>query len=144
MTGQSEWSIQSAFISTTSLVPVEHRTDTECCDPAVENPLSGAAFKTPALLELNKISHELLSIRQQVDKHLKTEESPDEWMLLGQVIDRLFFCLYIMFLSVSFITILAFWLYWYNKNASLIWINQIKLYRNECWWVQYMTTEPIR
>uniref|UniRef100_A0A671QAK7 Uncharacterized protein n=1 Tax=Sinocyclocheilus anshuiensis TaxID=1608454 RepID=A0A671QAK7_9TELE len=76
--------------------------------------------KTPALVEMKKISHELLSIRQQIDKHLKTDESTEEWMHLGQVIDRLLFCLYIVFLSVSFITILVFWLYWYKKNASLI------------------------
>ncbi|XP_043078446.1 5-hydroxytryptamine receptor 3C-like isoform X2 [Puntigrus tetrazona] len=98
----------------------EHRTDIKHCDPAVENTQSDAAFKTPALLELRKISHELLSIRQQVHKHLPADESADEWMHLGQVIDRLLFCLYIAFLSISFITIVAFWLYWYKKNASLI------------------------
>uniref|UniRef100_A0A672QQ48 Neurotransmitter-gated ion-channel transmembrane domain-containing protein n=1 Tax=Sinocyclocheilus grahami TaxID=75366 RepID=A0A672QQ48_SINGR len=97
-----------------------HTTDTKSCDPAVETPQREAVHKTPALVEMKKISHELLSIRQQIDKHLKTDESTEEWMHLGQVIDRLLFCLYIVFLSVSFITILVFWLYWYKKNASLI------------------------
>uniref|UniRef100_A0A9R1SDW6 5-hydroxytryptamine receptor 3A n=2 Tax=Cyprinus carpio TaxID=7962 RepID=A0A9R1SDW6_CYPCA len=93
---------------------------TKRCDPAVETPPSEAAYKTPALLELKEISYELLSIRQQIDKHFKTDESAEEWMHLGQVIDRLLFCLYVVFLSVSFITILVFWIYWYKKNASLI------------------------
>uniref|UniRef100_A0A8C1JUV7 Neurotransmitter-gated ion-channel transmembrane domain-containing protein n=1 Tax=Cyprinus carpio TaxID=7962 RepID=A0A8C1JUV7_CYPCA len=99
---------------------VSHRLETKRCDPAVETPPSEAAYKTPALLELKEISYELLSIRQQIDKHFKTDESAEEWMHLGQVIDRLLFCLYVVFLSVSFITILVFWIYWYKKNASLI------------------------
>uniref|UniRef100_A0A671QC70 Neurotransmitter-gated ion-channel ligand-binding domain-containing protein n=1 Tax=Sinocyclocheilus anshuiensis TaxID=1608454 RepID=A0A671QC70_9TELE len=109
----------NTFISTSSLVPVEHRTDTKRCDPAFETPQREAVHKTPALVEMKKISHELLSIRQQIDKHLKTDESTEEWMHLGQVIDRLLFCLYIVFLSVSFITILVFWLYWYKKNDKM-------------------------
>uniref|UniRef100_A0A673GUF0 5-hydroxytryptamine receptor 3A-like n=1 Tax=Sinocyclocheilus rhinocerous TaxID=307959 RepID=A0A673GUF0_9TELE len=104
----------NTFISTTSLVPVEHRTETKRCDPAFETPPSEATHKTPTLLELKKISHELLCIRQQVDKHFN-DDSTEEWMHLGQVIDRLLFCLYTVFLSVSFITVLVFWLYWYNK-----------------------------
>ncbi|XP_042605511.1 5-hydroxytryptamine receptor 3A-like [Cyprinus carpio] len=100
--------------------PEEHRLETKRCDPAVETPPSEAAYKTPALLELKKISHELLSIRQQIDKHFKTDESVEEWMHLGQVIDRLLFCLYTIFLSVSFITIFVYWMYQYNKTASLI------------------------
>ncbi|XP_073699888.1 5-hydroxytryptamine receptor 3C-like [Garra rufa] len=100
--------------------PEERRTETKRCDPPFETSQSEATHKTPALLELKKISHELQSIRQQVDKQLKTDESADEWVHLGQVIDRLLFCLYIVFLSVSFITIVVFWIYWYRKNASLI------------------------
>uniref|UniRef100_A0A8C1EXU9 5-hydroxytryptamine receptor 3A-like n=1 Tax=Cyprinus carpio carpio TaxID=630221 RepID=A0A8C1EXU9_CYPCA len=87
------------------LVCLSKKPKTKRCDPAVETPPSEAAYKTPALLELKKISHELLSIRQQIDKHFKTDESVEEWMHLGQVIDRLLFCLYTIFLSVSFITI---------------------------------------
>uniref|UniRef100_A0A673LPK2 Uncharacterized protein n=1 Tax=Sinocyclocheilus rhinocerous TaxID=307959 RepID=A0A673LPK2_9TELE len=98
----------------------EGEPETKHCDPAVETPPSEAAYKTPALLELKKISHELLSIHQQIDKHFKTDESTEEWMHLGQVIDRLVFCLYTMFLSVCFITVFVYWLYWYNKTASLI------------------------
>uniref|UniRef100_A0A8C1XGN1 5-hydroxytryptamine receptor 3A-like n=1 Tax=Cyprinus carpio TaxID=7962 RepID=A0A8C1XGN1_CYPCA len=100
--------------------PEEHRLETKRCDPAVETPPSEAGYKTPALLELKEISYELLSIRQQIDKHFKTDESAEEWMHLGQVIDRLLFCLYTIFLSVSFITIFVYWMYQYNKTASLI------------------------
>ncbi|XDV21957.1 hypothetical protein PO909_026947 [Leuciscus waleckii] len=99
----------------------EHKTETHRCDPVVDTPPSKAVHNTtPTLQELRKISHELLSIRQQVDKHFKTDESADEWIHLGQVIDRLLFGIYIIFLSVSFITIFVVWKCWYNKNASLI------------------------
>uniref|UniRef100_A0A672MYQ1 Neurotransmitter-gated ion-channel transmembrane domain-containing protein n=1 Tax=Sinocyclocheilus grahami TaxID=75366 RepID=A0A672MYQ1_SINGR len=94
--------------------PKLRETETKRCDPAFETHPSEATHKTPTLLELKKISHELLCIRQQVDKHFN-DESTEEWMHLGQVIDRLLFCLYTVFLSVSFITVLVFWLYWYNK-----------------------------
>ncbi|XP_048037447.1 5-hydroxytryptamine receptor 3A-like [Megalobrama amblycephala] len=108
------------IISKISLVPVEHRTETTRCDPVVDASQSEAVYKTsPTLQELRKISHELLSIRQQVNKHFKTDESADEWVHLGQVIDRLLFGLYVIFLSVSFITIFTIWLSWYNKNAYL-------------------------
>ncbi|XP_067271167.1 5-hydroxytryptamine receptor 3A-like [Pseudorasbora parva] len=101
--------------------PEEQRTETKCCDPGVDTPQSKAVHMTsPSLQELRKISHELLSIRQQFEKHLKTDESTDEWVHLGQVIDRLLFGLYIIFLSVSFVTILIVWQYWYYKNASLL------------------------
>ncbi|XP_073699887.1 5-hydroxytryptamine receptor 3C-like [Garra rufa] len=61
-------------------IPEEHRTETKHCDPAVETSQREAAYKTPVLLELKKISHALLSIRQQVEKHLKTDESVEEWL----------------------------------------------------------------
>ncbi|KAL1250975.1 hypothetical protein QQF64_018771, partial [Cirrhinus molitorella] len=86
--------------------PEEHTTETKRCDFPVEISQSETTFKTPVLLVLKKISHELLSIRQKVDKHLKTDESSDEWVHLGQVIDRLLFCLYIVFLSVAGFTAL--------------------------------------
>ncbi len=108
------------LFSISSLVPVEHQTETKRCDPAVENPQRKVIHKTPTLLELKKISNELLYIRQQVEKYLTTDKSAEEWMHLGQVIDRLFFCLYFVFISVSFITILVFWICWYKKSASLL------------------------
>ncbi|XP_039545758.1 5-hydroxytryptamine receptor 3E-like [Pimephales promelas] len=97
----------------------KRRTETKCWDPVVDTPLREAAHNTnPTLQELRKISHELLSIRQQVDKHFKTDESVDEWVHLGEVIDRLLFGMYLIFLSVSFITIFAIWLSWYGENTS--------------------------
>ncbi|XP_077057989.1 5-hydroxytryptamine receptor 3A-like [Siphateles boraxobius] len=101
--------------------PEEHRTENKRCDPVVDTPPSEAVHNsTPILQELRKISHELLSIRQQVDKHFKTDESADEWVHLGEVIDRLLFGIYIIFLSVSFITIFVIWLSWYGKNTSVV------------------------
>ncbi|KAK2907226.1 hypothetical protein Q8A67_006211 [Cirrhinus molitorella] len=52
-------------------IPEEHRTGTKHCDPEVEGPQRGAAYQTPVTLELKKISHELLSIREQ------------DWMIEG-------------------------------------------------------------
>ncbi|XP_073699886.1 5-hydroxytryptamine receptor 3A-like [Garra rufa] len=59
-------------------IPEEHRTETKRCDPTVETPKRETAYKTPVLLELKKISHELLSIHHQVEKHLKTDESVED------------------------------------------------------------------
>ncbi|XP_043078306.1 5-hydroxytryptamine receptor 3A-like [Puntigrus tetrazona] len=110
------------------LVCLSKKPGDQNCDPEdrqtetkhYETPQREEKHKTPTYLELQKISHVLLSIRQEVEKHLKTDESTEEWMHLGQVIDRLFFCIYIVFLSVSFMTILVFWVCWYKKSASLL------------------------
>ncbi|XP_059425960.1 5-hydroxytryptamine receptor 3A-like [Carassius carassius] len=93
--------------------PEELRLETKRCDPAVETPPSEAAYKTLPLLELKKISHELLSIRQQIDKHFKTDESAEEWMHLGQVIDRWLFCLISDNQAPS-----TYYLYLYNNGKA--------------------------
>ncbi|XP_030646984.1 5-hydroxytryptamine receptor 3E-like [Chanos chanos] len=69
----------------------------------------------PGLEELRKMSRDLLAIRQQLGKHLAEDQFMEEWILLGQVIDRLVFGLYVLFISVSFITMLVIWLHWYNQ-----------------------------
>ncbi|KAM9358368.1 5-hydroxytryptamine receptor 3A-like [Symphorus nematophorus] len=64
----------------------------------------------PALDELMKLSRDLMAIRQQIDKHFHGSKTSQEWQMIGIVIDRLLFGLYIVFIAVSFITILCIWI----------------------------------
>uniref|UniRef100_A0A671QAH8 5-hydroxytryptamine (serotonin) receptor 3A n=1 Tax=Sinocyclocheilus anshuiensis TaxID=1608454 RepID=A0A671QAH8_9TELE len=70
------------------------------------------------LKELRNIHKDVLTIRQQVDKHFSTDQNSEEWIHLGEVIDRFLFALYVIFLTVSFFTILIFWLYWYSFDKK--------------------------
>ncbi|KAI7791415.1 putative 5-hydroxytryptamine receptor 3A-like, partial [Triplophysa rosa] len=98
----------------------EYRNETSRFVP-VKIPKTEAVHTTPpSIQKLKKISQELLSIRQQVDEHLNSNQTEDEWVHLGQVIDRLLFIMYVIFLVVSFITIIVYWMYWYNINVALI------------------------
>ncbi|KTF95508.1 hypothetical protein cypCar_00004300 [Cyprinus carpio] len=70
------------------------------------------------LKELRNIHKDVLTIRQQVDKHFSTDQNSEEWIHLGEVIDRFLFALYVIFLTVSFFTILIFWMYWYSFDKK--------------------------
>ncbi|XP_073699885.1 5-hydroxytryptamine receptor 3A-like [Garra rufa] len=70
------------------------------------------------LKELRVIHEDVLTIRQHVDKHFSTDQNSEEWIHLGEVIDRFLFALYVVFLTVSFFTILIFWLYWYSFDKK--------------------------
>ncbi|XP_070688308.1 5-hydroxytryptamine receptor 3C-like [Pempheris klunzingeri] len=63
----------------------------------------------PALDELRKLSRDLVAIRLQVDKHFLGSKTSQEWQMIGTVIDRLLFGLYIVFISVSFVSIVCLW-----------------------------------
>ncbi|XP_029905525.1 5-hydroxytryptamine receptor 3C-like [Myripristis murdjan] len=67
----------------------------------------------PALDELRKLSKDVLAIRLQMDKHFQGSESSREWQMVGVVIDRLLFGIYIVFITMSFITITCLWI-WRN------------------------------
>lgn len=64
----------------------------------------------PALEELTKLSRDLMAIRLQVDKHFQGSKTSQEWQMIGAVIDRLLFGLYVVFIAVSFIIIMCIWL----------------------------------
>ncbi|XP_076007313.1 5-hydroxytryptamine receptor 3A-like [Genypterus blacodes] len=66
--------------------------------------------KDPVLAELKKMSRELLAIRTHIDKHLQGTNTSQEWNMVGRIIDRLLFGLYVIFISVSFITMICIWL----------------------------------
>uniref|UniRef100_A0A0F8AZ48 5-hydroxytryptamine receptor 3A n=1 Tax=Larimichthys crocea TaxID=215358 RepID=A0A0F8AZ48_LARCR len=63
----------------------------------------------PALDELRKLSTDLMAIRQNIDNHFLGSKTSQEWHLIGIVIDRLLFGLYIIFIFISFTTILVLW-----------------------------------
>ncbi|KAE8294082.1 5-hydroxytryptamine receptor 3A [Larimichthys crocea] len=52
----------------------------------------------PALDELRKLSRDLMAIRQQIDNNFLGSKASQEWHMIGIVIDRLLFGIYIMFI----------------------------------------------
>ncbi|XP_029285458.1 5-hydroxytryptamine receptor 3A-like [Cottoperca gobio] len=64
----------------------------------------------PALVELRMLSRDLMAIRLQVDKHFQGSKTSQEWQMIGIVMDRLLFGLYMVFISVSFIIIICIWI----------------------------------
>ncbi|KAM9358367.1 5-hydroxytryptamine receptor 3A-like [Symphorus nematophorus] len=80
-------------------------------------PPAPVALLEPALDELRKLSRDLMAIRRQMDKHFEGTKTSQEWQMIGIVIDRLLFGLYIVFIAVSFIAILGIWV-WNNSYAT--------------------------
>uniref|UniRef100_A0A671Z4I9 Neurotransmitter-gated ion-channel transmembrane domain-containing protein n=1 Tax=Sparus aurata TaxID=8175 RepID=A0A671Z4I9_SPAAU len=76
-----------------------------------------AAPPDPGLVELRKLSRDLTAIRRQVDQHSQGNSSSKDWLMVGVVIDRLLFCLYIVFISASFITIICIWSDWQTDTV---------------------------
>uniref|UniRef100_A0A3P9JC76 Uncharacterized protein n=1 Tax=Oryzias latipes TaxID=8090 RepID=A0A3P9JC76_ORYLA len=66
------------------------------------------AVEDKALQELQCVSEVLQAIRAQVERQ-KESQSSEDWLQVGFVIDRLLFGIYIISLSVSFITIIIIW-----------------------------------
>lgn len=62
-----------------------------------------------AIQELRSLGRELQAIRLQVEQKLGSSQSAEEWMQVGFIIDRLLFGLYIIFITVSFFTIIIIW-----------------------------------
>lgn len=65
--------------------------------------------KESVLEELNNLSRDLRAIRHQMDSHLRTGKKSHDWEMIGIVIDRLLFGLYIIFMTITFITIICIW-----------------------------------
>ncbi|XP_067370018.1 uncharacterized protein [Channa argus] len=74
----------------------------------------GQLNENQAMEELRSLHTDLEAIRLQVEKQLCKSQSSDEWVQVGLVIDRLLFGLYILFISVSFITIIIMWVQSFN------------------------------
>ncbi|KAM4740047.1 5-hydroxytryptamine receptor 3A-like [Anableps anableps] len=75
----------------------------------------GSAEEDEAVQELRSLSHVLHAIRSEVEQQQKGNQSSEEWIQVGFIIDRLLFGLYIIFISVSFITIIIVWVNSYNQ-----------------------------
>ncbi|KAK5623735.1 hypothetical protein CRENBAI_007581 [Crenichthys baileyi] len=69
----------------------------------------GSAEEDKALHELRSLSHILQAIRSEVEQQQNGNQSSEEWVQVGFIIDRLLFGLYIIFISVSFLTIIIVW-----------------------------------
>ncbi|XP_034439744.1 5-hydroxytryptamine receptor 3A-like isoform X1 [Hippoglossus hippoglossus] len=74
----------------------------------------GPLNKDKALDELRSLGKELQGLRLRVEQHLGGSQSSEEWIQVGFIIDRLLFGLYVLFISVSFITIIIIWVQSYN------------------------------
>lgn len=70
-----------------------------------------------ALEELRKLKKDLTAIRIQIDEHFQGSNTAQEWQMIGIVIDRLLFGLYIVFISLSFIIIISIWIW--NKPVKI-------------------------
>uniref|UniRef100_A0A3B3VXG3 5-hydroxytryptamine receptor 3C-like n=1 Tax=Poecilia latipinna TaxID=48699 RepID=A0A3B3VXG3_9TELE len=91
-----------------------------CMSPKKSNRVTvclNPSYKEPALEELKKLTRDLTAIRLQVDKHFQGSKTAEEWQMIGIVIDRLLFYLYIVFIIASFITITGIWI-WNNTYAA--------------------------
>ena len=65
---------------------------------------------------LKNLSLDLQAIHLQVVQQLKGSPSSAEWIQIGVIIDRLLFILYILFISVSFITLIIIWASLYSTS----------------------------
>ncbi|XP_059399231.1 5-hydroxytryptamine receptor 3A-like [Carassius carassius] len=66
--------------------------------------------------EMKKMSKDLLAIRHQVEEQFNNDNRTDEWIMFGQVIDRMLFIMYILFIIVSLSTIMILWLHLYSLD----------------------------
>nr|XP_061791005.1 5-hydroxytryptamine receptor 3A-like [Nerophis lumbriciformis] len=61
--------------------------------------------------ELRKLSKDLIAIRLHVDNHFKSTNTSQEWYMIGIVVDRLLFAIYVIFILTSFLTITFIWIW---------------------------------
>nr|XP_019936208.1 PREDICTED: 5-hydroxytryptamine receptor 3E-like [Paralichthys olivaceus] len=74
----------------------------------------GPLNEDKALDELRSLGKELQGLRLRVEQHLVGNQSSEEWIQVGCIIERLLCGLYILFISFSFITITIIWVRSYN------------------------------
>ncbi|XP_041647336.1 5-hydroxytryptamine receptor 3E-like [Cheilinus undulatus] len=77
--------------------------------------VTGSGVDNKAVQELSSLGKDLKAIRLLVEKQMGTSESSEEWIQVGFIIDRLLFGVYILFISVSFITIIIIWVNSYSQ-----------------------------
>uniref|UniRef100_A0A3P9JC28 Uncharacterized protein n=1 Tax=Oryzias latipes TaxID=8090 RepID=A0A3P9JC28_ORYLA len=82
-----------------------------------KTPPPAAPQPDPTLDELRKLSRDLTAVRLQMDKYFQGSRASQEWQMIGIVIDRLLFGLYIVFILASFVTIMGIWI-WNNTYSA--------------------------
>ncbi|XP_041791270.1 5-hydroxytryptamine receptor 3A-like [Chelmon rostratus] len=80
--------------------------------PEQKGPLDNAK----ALQELRSLGKDVQALQLEVERQLDGSQGSEEWIQVGFIIDRLLFGLYILFVSVSFITIALIWINSYNTS----------------------------
>ncbi|KAG7217519.1 hypothetical protein INR49_021446 [Caranx melampygus] len=75
----------------------------------------GPVVEDKALQELKNLGKDLQALRLHVEKQDGESPSSEEWIQVGLIIDRLLFGLYILFISVSFITMIIMWANSYSQ-----------------------------
>ncbi|XP_042568429.1 5-hydroxytryptamine receptor 3A-like [Cyprinus carpio] len=93
-------------------------TDNAMIDIPKEELVGGSPVRVwgQCLDEMKKMSQDLLAIRHQVEEHFNNDNRTDDWIMFGQVIDRVLFIMYIIFIIVSLSTIMVLWLHLYSLD----------------------------
>eukprot|EP00063_Salmo_salar_P030485 XP_014005320.1 PREDICTED: 5-hydroxytryptamine receptor 3A-like [Salmo salar] len=88
-------------------------------DKIIRNPVAGgkmwAEAGDPALEELRNLGNDLQSIRLHVAQHVDGNQISQDWMQVGNILDRLLFGVYCIFITFSFIVIVIIWSNSYNQ-----------------------------
>lgn len=101
--------LMSCFLFRTETAINESTINMDICCPSTA--------PDPILNELRSLNRELSAIRLHIDKYIQKCKSSQEWQMIGTVVDRLLFGLYIISITISFITIICIWL-WNNSYAE--------------------------
>lgn len=83
---------------------------------SADSALEKMGCEEKVLNELRNLSRDLRAIRLQMDSHFSGSKKSQDWQMVGTVIDRLLFGLYIIFMTVTFITIICIWT-WNNSSV---------------------------
>ncbi|KAF4075261.1 hypothetical protein AMELA_G00232570 [Ameiurus melas] len=74
-------------------------------DTGEKDEMEGAALVD----ELKKVSREVLAIRFRIEEHLRPNQGDNDWKMIANVLDRLLFLFYVLFVVASYITIIVIW-----------------------------------
>ncbi|XP_061681476.1 uncharacterized protein LOC133503673 isoform X2 [Syngnathoides biaculeatus] len=80
----------------------------------------GPLGQDKAVEELRSLGRDLRVIRMKVEQELDVSQSAQEWIQVGFIIDRLLFGIYIIFISVSFISIIVVWFNSYKPSQFAV------------------------
>uniref|UniRef100_A0AAV2KTY1 Uncharacterized protein n=1 Tax=Knipowitschia caucasica TaxID=637954 RepID=A0AAV2KTY1_KNICA len=88
----------------------------------------GELSEDMALQQLRSLGEDVQALRLHVDQQMGESPTSQEWVQVGFVIDRLLFGLYILFISVSFVTIIIIWCQQQNIKCSRVLFSIIILF----------------